>query len=128
MSDAAVIDAALERGRTAVKTERFEPVGVEHRGRLVALIKDRGNDNVERLHVEPGGQVIYYMPGKNKDDKLVTHVCRDKSLKKIVKAMLCLPRQKDQDALIQAAWDTYMSRRGGPRSKRKGRKVRRGRG
>jgi hypothetical protein len=80
--------AALERGRRAARSsKKWEPVGVDWHGRLIARVRNTQTGAVDGV-IRQAGQWTFYALGRTSDGKVVAHVVRDSTLKRIAKAMI----------------------------------------
>jgi hypothetical protein len=87
-------ETAVTRGREAAKGPRYEPVTVEHRGWLVARVKDTRSGKTEGVY-EQGANLYFYGVGRTAGGEITVHNVRDGKLKRIVRAMLHGPHRDD---------------------------------
>lgn len=97
------IEAALDRGRQAApRNSKWEPADVTYRGRLVAVVKNRDSDQLERVY-RFRGALLFEELGRLADGTVTVHAVRDRALKKIALAML--GGEKERDALVGEGWE-----------------------
>lgn len=96
------IEAALERGRSAApKGTKWEPADVTYRGRLVAVVRNRDTEQLERVYRFKGA-LLFEELGRLADGTVTVHAVRDRALKKIATAML--GGDAERDDLVAEGW------------------------
>jgi hypothetical protein len=113
-------DAALARGKAAAGRSRWEPVGVEFRGRLTAVVRNTDRDEVEEVYHQ-SGQWIFRGVGRDRTGDVSVSVVRDAGLKRIAKAMLL----REDDDLYREAFERMRERTREATGNGNGRKARR---
>lgn len=112
------IKLALERGREKSKG-RFEPVAVEHRGWLVAVIEDKERESTDRVYFQ-GTHCYFYQPSRGMgEEQFKLHEVKRRELRNVARAMLYGAHRDDLVNETRAVSLEQMSTNGGGRVRRK---------